>query len=144
MLGLTHRPVKARPDRNYCPLCVVRWSGIGKNTLARTTDADGSLHLSTVEMILPLLKRVSPGARSNFPRLNRGAEDTSMPKYFIDLQDASGIVRDHEGAQYEHVEDALNEAKASARDLVRQYMDNRISLRATCVEVRDVQGRPAG
>jgi hypothetical protein len=64
-----------------------------------------------------------------------------VPKYFIDLRDASGIVRDHEGAQYEHIEDALDEAKASARDLVRQYMDDRVSLRETCVEVRDVQGR---
>ena len=64
-----------------------------------------------------------------------------MPKYFIDLRDATGMVRDGEGAHYEYFEDALDEAKASARDLVRQYMDDRISLRETCVEVRDVQGR---
>ena len=64
-----------------------------------------------------------------------------MPRYFIDLRDANGIARDDEGAQYEHFEDALDEAKESARDLVRQYMDNRVSLRETCVEVRDVQGR---
>jgi hypothetical protein len=64
-----------------------------------------------------------------------------VPRYFIDLRDANGIARDDEGAQYEHFEDALDEAKESARDLVRQYMDNRVSLRETCVEVRDVQGR---
>lgn len=64
-----------------------------------------------------------------------------MAHFFIDLRDGSGLVRDEEGAIYPHIEDALDEAKASARDLVQQYMDNRISLNATCVEVRDVQGR---
>ena len=64
-----------------------------------------------------------------------------MPRYFIDLRDAYGMTRDEEGAQYEHIEDALDEAKESARDLVRQYMDDRLSLRDTCVEVRDVVGR---
>lgn len=64
-----------------------------------------------------------------------------MPRYFIDLRDAGGIIRDEEGAVYGHIEDALDEAKESARDLVRQYMDDRVSLGSTCVEVRDVQGR---
>lgn len=45
------------------------------------------------------------------------------------------MIRDDEGAQYEHIEDTLNEAKESARDLVRQYMDDRLSLSETCVEV---------
>jgi len=64
-----------------------------------------------------------------------------MPRFFIDLRDRSGLVRDEEGAIYSHIEDALDEAKASARDLAKQYMDERISLGSTCVEVRDVQGR---
>lgn len=64
-----------------------------------------------------------------------------MPKFFIDVRDASGTVRDEEGADFDHIEDALNEAKASARDLVRQYVDSRTSLTATCVEVRDALGR---
>jgi hypothetical protein len=62
-----------------------------------------------------------------------------MPRYFIDLRDRHGLVKDEEGAQY--LEDALDEAKASARDLVHQYMDDWISLSDTCIEVRDVQGR---
>jgi len=64
-----------------------------------------------------------------------------MPRFFIDLRDQTGLIRDEEGAIYEHIEDALDEAKASARDLVRQYMDNRIPLSTSCVEVRDVKGR---
>jgi hypothetical protein len=51
-----------------------------------------------------------------------------MPRYFIDLRDGSDFVKDEEGAIYDHVEDALDEAKASARDLVQQYMDNRRPL----------------
>jgi hypothetical protein len=65
----------------------------------------------------------------------------SMARYFIDLHDARGIVRDEEGADYAHLEDALDEAKASARDMVQQYMENRVSMNATCIEVRDTAGR---
>ncbi len=64
-----------------------------------------------------------------------------MARYFIDLHDARGTIRDEEGANYAHLEEALDEAKASARDMVQQYMDGRISLNATCVEVRDNAGR---
>jgi hypothetical protein len=64
-----------------------------------------------------------------------------VPKFYIDLRDKTGIVHDEEGAEYKHIEDALNEAKASARDMVQQYMQSRISLHDTCVEIRDEQGR---
>jgi hypothetical protein len=64
-----------------------------------------------------------------------------MQKYYIDVRDVAGTVPDEEGAEFKHLEDALEEAKASARDLVQQYMDNRIPLSATCVEVRDTEGR---
>ena len=64
-----------------------------------------------------------------------------MPRYYIDFRDRTGLVRHEEGSIYSHIEDALDEAKASARDLVQQYTDNRIPLGTSCVEVRDVQGR---
>lgn len=64
-----------------------------------------------------------------------------MPRYFIDLRDGNGTIRDDEGADFPHLEDALSEAKASARDLVQQYVQSRRSLFATCVEVRDEKGR---
>jgi hypothetical protein len=64
-----------------------------------------------------------------------------MTRYFIDLRDARGTVRDEEGADYAHLEEALDEAKASARDMVQQYMEGRVPLTETCVEVRDASGR---
>lgn len=64
-----------------------------------------------------------------------------MPRFFIDLRDRNGLVKDEEGAIYSHVEDALDEAKASARDLARQYLQDRVPMGNTCVEVRDAQGR---
>jgi hypothetical protein len=64
-----------------------------------------------------------------------------VPKYYIDLRDQSGLIRDHEGRNFADLEAALDEAKASARDLVRQYMDRQIPLSETCVEVRDNTGQ---
>ena len=64
-----------------------------------------------------------------------------MARYFIDFWDRYGMVRDEEGANFAHLEDALEEAKASALDLAKQYMDNRLSLSDTCVQVRDEQGK---
>jgi hypothetical protein len=63
-----------------------------------------------------------------------------MPRYFIDLRNKGGMARDEEGAEFAHLEDALTEAKDSARDLVRQFMDTRTPLGETCVEVRDTDG----
>lgn len=64
-----------------------------------------------------------------------------MARYFIDLRDAKGMICDEEGAEFVHIEEALEEAKASARDLVKQFVDNRVPLDETCVEVRDDNGR---
>ncbi len=65
----------------------------------------------------------------------------AMPRYFIDVRNKGGMSRDEEGIEFVGLEEALTEAKDSARDLVRQYMDARTPLGETCVEVRDVQGR---
>ena len=51
------------------------------------------------------------------------------------------MIRDDEGADFTGLEAALDEAKASARDLVKQYVDNRVALGESCIEVRDDQGR---
>jgi len=64
-----------------------------------------------------------------------------MPQYFIDFRDKGGMARDEEGTEFVHLEDVLTEAKDSARDLVRQFMDTRTPLGETCVEVRDTKGR---
>jgi hypothetical protein len=65
----------------------------------------------------------------------------NMTRYFIDLRDKAGMVSDEEGADFPSLEAALNEAKASARDLVKQYLDNRTPLEESCVEVRDTDGQ---
>jgi hypothetical protein len=64
-----------------------------------------------------------------------------MTRYFIDLRNSGGMPRDEEGAEFATLEDALIEAKDSARDLVRQFMDSRTPLGETCIEVRDTKGR---
>lgn len=64
-----------------------------------------------------------------------------MPRYFIDFRDQGGITRDEEGSDFRNLEDALTEAKDSARDLVRQFIDRRTPLNDTCIEVRDGDGR---
>jgi hypothetical protein len=64
-----------------------------------------------------------------------------MAKFFIDLHDSNGVIADEEGGDFPHLEDALQEAKASARDLIKQYVDNRLPLSAMCVEIRDEKGR---
>jgi hypothetical protein len=64
-----------------------------------------------------------------------------MPHYFIDLRDQGLMTRDEEGSDFPTLEDALTEAKNSARDMVRQFMDRRTPLGETCVEVRDIEGR---
>jgi hypothetical protein len=63
-----------------------------------------------------------------------------MAIFYIDLRDGRGVIRDEEGADFAHLEDALEEAKASARDMVKQYVDDRLALTSTCVEVRDHGG----
>lgn len=63
-----------------------------------------------------------------------------MPRYFIDLRNQGGMTRDEEGTEFVHLEDALTEAKDIARDLVRQFMDDRTPLGETCVKVRDTDG----
>jgi hypothetical protein len=64
-----------------------------------------------------------------------------MTHYFIDLRDAGGMIHDEEGAEFSSLEEALTEAKDSARDLVKQFMDNQTALGEACVEIRDTQHR---
>jgi hypothetical protein len=64
-----------------------------------------------------------------------------MERYFIDLRDVNGVIADDEGAQFDHLEDALEEAKESARDLAKQYLDNRRSVTEACVEIRNAKGQ---
>lgn len=64
-----------------------------------------------------------------------------MPHYFIDLRDGQERVPDDEGAEFSSLEEALTEAKESARDIVQQYAKGAIPLDNTCVEVWDTSGQ---
>ena len=48
-----------------------------------------------------------------------------MPKYFIDVRDQDGLIPGQEGQDYIDLGAALEEARASACDVVRQYMGRR-------------------
>ncbi|HEX2761321.1 MAG TPA: hypothetical protein VHM27_12440 [Rhizomicrobium sp.] len=67
-------------------------------------------------------------------------QSSGSQRYFIDIRDGQGTVKDQEGTVFASLEAALEEAKESARDIVRQYMTDRIPLTATCVEIRDAGG----
>lgn len=64
-----------------------------------------------------------------------------MPRYFIDLRDQNGMARDDEGSDFPNLEDALTEAKDSARDVARHLIEQRTPLGEACVEVRDTNGQ---
>src|SRR3954466_7764207 len=65
----------------------------------------------------------------------------AMAKFYIDIHEKTGIIRDEEGAHFSTLEDAFTEAKHSARDLVQQYINERRPLGETCVSIRDEHGQ---
>lgn len=64
-----------------------------------------------------------------------------MPRYYIDMRDEHGLIPDEEGAEFDTLQLALAEAKASAQDIAHQNIRNRRSIDASCVEVRDERGQ---
>ena len=63
-----------------------------------------------------------------------------MAIFYIDLRDGGGLVPDEEGAEFDHLDEALEEAKASARDLVKQFAGDQAAAAGARVEVRDLAG----
>jgi hypothetical protein len=64
-----------------------------------------------------------------------------MAIFYIDLRDGRGLVPDEEGAEFDHIDAALDEARASAQDLIKQYAHDQDAVSGARVEVRDVSGR---
>jgi hypothetical protein len=64
-----------------------------------------------------------------------------MAKYHFNVRHHRRLMVDNEGANFMFFGEALEEAKASARDLAHQLLDNRISLTEACVEVTDDDGK---
>ena len=63
-----------------------------------------------------------------------------MPRYFFYIRDANGTVPDDEGTDCAALPDAVAEAEASARDLAKQFMDDRKSLADIHVDIVDAGG----
>jgi hypothetical protein len=63
-----------------------------------------------------------------------------MARYHFNIRDRNGVNVDDEGANFAFFGEALEEAKASARDLARQLLDNPTVLLEQCVEVTDEAG----
>ena len=64
-----------------------------------------------------------------------------MTRYHFNIRDRQGLVLDEEGSNHRIFSEALTEAKASARDLAKQLLDNRTVLLEQCIEVTDDSGR---
>jgi hypothetical protein len=64
-----------------------------------------------------------------------------MPKYFIDVRDQQGVIPDEEGREFPDLEQGFQEAIATARDLIQQYVASRTPIDGTCVELRDEGGQ---
>lgn len=62
-------------------------------------------------------------------------------RYFFDIRDKRGLMPDDEGADFHTLEDALSEAKASAKDIAVQNIRNGQRPDSSCVEVRDERGQ---
>lgn len=64
-----------------------------------------------------------------------------MARYHFNIRHHRSVVVDNEGANFMFFGEALEEAKASARDLAHQLLDNRTALAEACVEVTDDTGK---
>jgi hypothetical protein len=64
-----------------------------------------------------------------------------MPNYHFNVRSNRTLAVDQEGDNFRSFGEALEEAKASARDLAHQLLNNRVALAAACVEVTDDDGK---
>jgi hypothetical protein len=63
-----------------------------------------------------------------------------MPRYFFHITDEEGLSRDDEGTELPNLEAARLEARASARDLIANYMKNRTPVTRQSLQISDAQG----
>jgi hypothetical protein len=63
-----------------------------------------------------------------------------MPRYFFDICDSDSRIPDDEGTECADLNAALREAEASARDLVKQYVDGGRPISSTHIAIRDEAG----
>jgi hypothetical protein len=64
-----------------------------------------------------------------------------MSRFFFYIVSEGEVLPDHEGAEFADLQRAKVEAVASARDVARQQIAERRSLKNACIEIRDGKGR---
>jgi hypothetical protein len=64
-----------------------------------------------------------------------------MPKFYFDIRQEGQLLRDDEGSEQPNFEHALEEARASARDLAKQNIDARRSIADDYIEIRGEDGK---
>jgi hypothetical protein len=67
-------------------------------------------------------------------------QECALPQYHFNVRDRRGVTQDIEGNSFDYLGEALDEAKATARDLALQLIDNPSPLEDLCVEVTDEDG----
>lgn len=67
-----------------------------------------------------------------------------MDRYFFHIIDKGELVRDEEGTLCADFPCAVEEAKASAKDLARQGIGSGVSPENVCVEIQDEEGKILG
>lgn len=65
---------------------------------------------------------------------------SDMARYHFNIRDREGLTLDDEGSEFELFEEALDEAKASARDLARQLIASSTAVAEQCIEITDDGG----
>jgi hypothetical protein len=63
-----------------------------------------------------------------------------MPRFYFHICDAEGVSRDEEGSDLPDIDAARREAKASARDLITEYMKNRKPVNGQTLQIADADG----
>jgi hypothetical protein len=63
-----------------------------------------------------------------------------MAQFFFHVRDERGLIADEEGGDYRGLADAMEEARASARDLAKQYVDAKNMPVDAWIDVADESG----
>lgn len=66
-------------------------------------------------------------------------QDSAVGRYYFNIRDERGFIPDDEGAEYPSLSEALVEAKASAHDLAKQYLENKQVVSGS-IEIADESG----
>jgi hypothetical protein len=86
-----------------------------------------------------------PNAGTGTERIGVGTVHDSagkytMPRFYFHICDDEGMSRDEEGTDLPDTDAARRDAKASARDLISQYMKNRKSVTGQTLQIADETG----